>query len=141
MPFPVAPRRARAGASLAASLALAASAIGACGAPAADLFEVIRSGSAPGADITLVPSGDGSVLCGHRRRELPDKLLLAAENFDLSYHAKRHEALPSGSDPVYTYVVRTPNGTFSYSDDSPDLGKQLHALAAWTFTVAKRICR
>ena len=141
MSFLVAPRRARAGASLAASLAIAAIAIGACGGPAADLFEVIRSGSVPGADITLVPSGDGSVLCGHRRRQLPDKLLLTADNFDLSYHAKRHQALPSGRNPVYTYVVRTPDGTFSYSDDSPHLGPQLHALAAWTFTVAKKICR
>ena len=121
--------------------AIAAATLAACGGPAADLFEVIRSGTIPGADVTLVPSGDGSVVCGHRRHELPDKLLLKAENFDFSYHAKRHEALPSGPNPVYTYVVRTPDGYFSYSDDSPHLGKLLRALAAWTFTVAKHICR
>jgi len=133
--------RLRGGAALAASVVIAAIALGACGGPAADLFEVIRSGAVAGADITLVPSGDGSVRCAGRRHELPDKLLLSAENFDFSYHAKRHEELPSGPDPVYTYVVRTPDGTFGYSDDSPHLGPQLRALAAWTFTVAKKICR
>ena len=121
-----------------AALAVAAAA---CGGPAADLFEVIRSGPIPGADITLVPSGDGSVLCNRHSHELPDKLLLRAENYDLSYHAMRHEALPSGRNPVYTYVVRTPDGTFSYSDDSPHLGPELRSLAAWTYTVAKTVCR
>jgi hypothetical protein len=135
----VAGRRARAGALLA--LVASALTISACGGPAADLFEVIRSGTIPGADVTLIPSGDGTVRCGGHRYELPDKLLLTAENFDFSYQAKRHEALPSGRNPVYTYVVRTPDGTFSYSDDSPHLGPQLRALAAWTFTVARTFCR
>jgi hypothetical protein len=115
-------------------------AVAACGGPAADLYEVIRSGTVPGADITLVPSGDGTVLCNHRSVELPDKLLLTAENFDLTYHAKRHDAYPSGRNPVYTYVVRSQDGTFSYSDDSPHLGKELKALAAWTYTVATTVC-
>jgi hypothetical protein len=132
----VAGRRARAAAALAISIAA-----GACGGPAADLFQVIRSGTVPGANITLVPSGDGSVLCNHRSATLPDKLLLKAENFDFTYQAKRGEALSSGRNPVYTYVVRTADGTFSYSDDSPHLGPELRALAAWTFTVAQKICR
>jgi hypothetical protein len=135
-----APKR-RACASLAASLAITAVALGACGGPAADLFEVIRSGTVPGADLTLIPSGDGTVRCDGHRHELPDKLLLTAENFDLTYHAKRHEELASGRDPVYTYVVRSADGTFGYSDDSPHLGPQLRALAAWTFKVAKTVCR
>jgi len=135
----VAGRRARAGAL--AALVAGALVVSACGGPAADLFEVIRSGTIPGADVTLIPSGDGTVRCGGGHRyELPDKLLLTAENFDFSYQAKRHAALPSGPNPVYTYVVRTPDGTFSYSDDSPHLGPQLRALAAWTFTVARTFC-
>jgi len=128
-------------ASSLASLAIAAIVLGGCGGPAADLFEVIRSGSIPGADIALVPSGDGTVLCGQRSRELPDKLLLRAENFDFTYQANRHEALRAGRDPVYTYVVRTANGIFSYSDDSPHLGPELRALAAWTYTVVNSVCR
>jgi hypothetical protein len=132
-------RRPRAGAALA--LVASAVALSACGGPAADLFQVIRSGTIPGADITLVPSGDGTVRCGVHRHELPDKLLLTAENFDFSYKATHHTALPSGPNPIYTYVVRTPNGTFSFSDDTPQLPAQLRALAAWTFTVARSVCR
>jgi hypothetical protein len=131
-------RRARAGSALA--LIAGAVALSACGGPAADLFEVIRSGSIPGANVTLIPSGDGTVRCRGHRYELPDKLLLTAENFDFSYQSSRHEALPSGRSPIYTYVVRTPNGIFSYSDDSPHLGPELRALAAWTFTVARTFC-
>jgi hypothetical protein len=130
----------RAGAAALAPLAIAAVALGGCGGPAADLFEVIRSGAIAGADITVIPSGDGIVMCGNRSHELPDKLLLTAENFDFSYQAGRSEKLSSGPDPVYTYVVRTPNGTFSYSDDSPHLGPELRALAAWTYTVVKSVC-
>ena len=130
----------RSRAALAVAVVALAVAAAACGGPAADLFEVIRSGSIPGADITLVPSGDGTVLCNHRSVELPDKLLLTAENFDLSYHAKHHQALASGRNPVYTYVVRTPDGTFSYSDDSPHQGSVLYQLAAWVRTVSKTVC-
>ena len=94
----------------------------------------------PGADIEIVPSGDGTVLCNHRSRELPDKLLLTAENFDFSWQSQHHIRLPSGRDPVYTYVVRDADGVFSFSDDTPHLGPEMHALAAWTFTVARRVC-
>ena len=133
-------RRSSAGAASLASLAIAATLLGGCGGPAADLYEVIRSGAIAGADIALVPSGDGSVVCGTHRHELPDKLLLTAENFDFTYQAKRHESLPAGPDPVYTFVVRTADGTFSYSDDSPHLGPELRALAAWTYTVVNSVC-
>jgi len=122
------------------AVAAVAVAVAACGGPAADLYEVIRSGTVPGADITLVAGSDGTVLCNHRSVELPDKLLLTAENFDFTYHAKRHDAYPSGRNPVYTYVVRTEDGTFSFSDDSPHLGPQLRSLASWTYTVVKTVC-
>jgi hypothetical protein len=130
-------------ARLAAAVAIAGVAVtaAACGGPAADVFEVIRSGSIPGADITVVPVTDGTVLCNHHSHELPDKLLLTAENFDFTYQSQKHLTLPSGPHPVYTYVVRTPDGTFSYSDDSPHLGQELRKLAAWTFTVVNDVCR
>jgi len=126
----------------AAALAGAATAIAGCGGPAADLFGVVRSGSIPGADLTLVPSGDGTVLCNKRKRELPDALLLTAENLAdaLSGPATKGERLPSGANPIYTYVVTTPAGTFSYSDDSPHQGSVLYRLAAWVREVAKTVC-
>jgi hypothetical protein len=136
---------ARGRARLAAVLATAACAMTAvacqAGGPAADAFEVIRSGSIPGADITVVPVTDGTVLCNRHSHELPDKLLLTAENFDFTYQSQKHLTLASGPHPVYTYVVRTADGTFSYSDDSPHLGPELRKLAAWTFTVVNDVCR
>jgi hypothetical protein len=113
-----------------------------CGGPAADLFAVQRSGSIPGADLTLIPSTDGIVTCNGKQRELPSALLIAAENLaaGISPHALRGAAYPSGQHPVYTYVVTTPSGTFSFSDDSPGLGHTLYKLQAFIETVAKQVC-
>ena len=101
-----------------------------------------RSGTVAGADVTLIPSGDGTVRCNGHRHELPDPLVLTAENLAdaLTTPAAKALRLPSGPHPVYTYVVDTPSGTFSYSDDSPHLGPELRALAAWTYTVVKSVC-
>ncbi len=122
-----------------AALALAAAA---CGGPAADLFAVARSGSIPGADVTLIPSGDGTVRCNGHRHELPDPLLLTAENLadNLTTPASRSLRLPSGPHPVYTYVVDTPSGVFSYSDDSPHQGSTLRQLQAWVLAVVQKVC-
>jgi len=135
-------RRARAGAALAALTAVTAVALAACGGPAADLFEVIRSGSIPGADVTLIPSGDGTVRCNGHRHELPDPLLLTAENLadNLTTPASKALRLPSGPHPIYTYVVDTPSGVFSYSDDSPHQGSTLRQLQAWVLTVVQKVC-
>ena len=129
----------------AAALACAAVALAAvaCGGPAADIYEVIRSGSIPGADLTLVPSEDGTVRCDGHRHELPDPLLLTAENLadQLVARATKGERLPSGPHPIYTFVVTTPSGTFSYSDESPHQGSALYALQAWVRKVARTVCQ
>ena len=122
--------------------AAAAALVVACGGPAADLYEVIRSGSIPGADLTLIPSGDGTVRCDGHRHELPDPLLLTAENLAdaLTGPATKGLRLRAGPRPIYTFVVTTPSGTFSYSDDSPHQGSTLYALQAWVRTVARTVC-
>jgi hypothetical protein len=127
---------------LVASCAAVALVLGACGGPAADLFAVARSGQIPGADVTLIPSGDGTVRCGRHRHELPDPLLLTAENLAdaLTTPASRALRLPSGPHPIYTYVVDTPSGTFSYSDDSPHQSSTLRQLQAWVLKVVANVC-
>ena len=122
--------------------AAAAALVVACGGPAADLYRVIRSGSIPGADLTLIPSGDGTVRCDGHRHELPDPLVLTAENLAdaLTAPATKGLRLRSGPRPIYTFVVTTPSGTFSYSDDSPHQGSTLYALQAWVRTVARTVC-
>jgi hypothetical protein len=128
----------------AAALACAAVALAAvaCGGPAADIYEVVRSGTIPGADLTLVPSEDGTVRCDGHRHQLPDPLLLTAENLadQLVAPATKGERLPSGPHPIYTFVVTTPSGTFSYSDESPHQGSALFALQAWVRKVARTVC-
>jgi hypothetical protein len=131
----------KAGRGIAVALSAGALALAGCGGPAADLFGVTRSGQVPGADIVIVPSGQGTVTCDGRQKELPDPLLLQAESFDFDYQSTKGLRLPSGPHPVYTYVVVSPDGTFSYSDDSPHLGPELRKLAAWVFTVANTVCR
>lgn len=128
----------------AAALACAAAAVlaAACGGPAADLYKVVRSGSIAGADLTVIPSGDGTVRCNGHRHQLPDPLVLTAENLAdaLTAPATKGLRLPSGPRPIYTFVVTTPSGTFSYSDDSPHQGSTLYALQAWVRTVARTVC-
>jgi len=126
------------GACLATALAAAA-----CGSPAADLFAVARSGSVPGADVTVIPSGDGTVRCNGHRHELPDPLVLTAENLadEITTPASKALRLRSGPHPVYTYVVDTPDGVFSYSDDSPHQGSVLEQLQAWVLKVVRTVCR
>ena len=116
--------------------------LGACGGPAADLFAVARSGTVAGADVTLIPSGDGTVRCNGHRHELPDPLVLTAENLAdaLTTPAAKALRLPSGPHPVYTYVVDTPSGTFSYSDDSPHQSLTLRQLQAWVVKVVREVC-
>ena len=132
------PRRGAGALACAAAAVLAA----ACGGPAADLYDVVRSGSIPGADLTVIPSGDGTVRCNGHRHELPDPLLLTAENLAdaLIAPANKGLRLRSGPRPIYTFVVTTPSGTFSYSDDSPHQGSTLYALQAWVRTVARTVC-
>ena len=136
------PRRAPRRGAGALACAVAALLAAACGGPAADLYAVVRSGAIPGADLTLVPSGDGTVRCNGHRHELPDPLLLTAENLAdaLTAPATKGLRLGSGPRPIYTFVVTTPSGTFSYSDDSPHQGSTLYALQAWVRTVARSVC-
>jgi hypothetical protein len=131
--------RARVLAVLASSAAIA---LAACGGPAASLFGVQRSGTVPGANLQVVPSDDGTVKCNGRSHELPDPLLLTAEDLAdaLGAPASKGLNLPSGPHPIYTYVVATPSGTLSYSDESPHETSVMRHLAAWVLTVAKTVC-
>ena len=93
--------------------------------------------------MTLIASGDGTVRCDGHRHELPDPLLLTAENLadEITTPASKALRLPSGPHPVYTYVVDTPDGVFSYSDDSPHQGTVLEQLQAWVLKVVRTVCR
>ena len=60
---------------------------------------------------------------------------------EITAPASKALRLGSGPHPVYTYVVDTPSGVFSYSDDSPHQGTVLEQLQAWTLKVVRTVCR
>lgn len=131
-------RAARAPAVLAAVLA-------GCGTgQAADLFVVERSGSIPGAKLTLQVIDDGHVRCngGERRAITGDDLLDARQiERDLARPAEEKVALPPGPRSVLTYRVRLQAGIVRFSDSSRGQGPELLAVQGFTRTIAKRVCR
>jgi hypothetical protein len=114
-----------------------------CGGVSADLFAVERSGSVPGAALSMIVRDDGMVRCNGVQHKLPDALLIDSRKLqrDLSRPATEGVSLPPGPQPVFSYAVRTPAGRFSFADDSPGKPLPLFRLAALVHDVAKRVCR
>jgi hypothetical protein len=114
-----------------------------CGTQAADLFLVTRSGSVPGAALTLRVTDDGRASCnGKALVEITSAQLItarAAQN-DLEKPAKAHRRLAPGPQPVFSYRVRTEDGTVAWSDDSPRQPAVLFSLAKLTRDIAKGPC-
>ena len=132
--------RRAAGAVLAALTALAMSA---CGSEARDLFLVTRSGDVPGARLTLRLTDDGRASCN--RRPLVDvtsaQLIAArAAQRDLKDPAEAHLRLAPGRGSVFSYRVRSEDGTVAWSDDSRRQPAVLFALAKLTRDVARGPC-
>jgi hypothetical protein len=124
-------------------LALVTLAGAGCGSAAPDLFAVQRSGTVPGARLTLVVSDNGTVRCnGGPGRQLPDPELLGARQLqrDLGKPATQGVALAPGSRSVFTYSVTTPGGSVRFSDTSPGIQPVFQRLAAFTREVARGAC-
>jgi hypothetical protein len=93
--------------------AIAAALASGCGPRAADLLLIQRSGSIPGAALTLEVSDDGTVRCnGGPRRRMSDEQLLGARAIerDLEPLAGRRLALSPGRNTVLSYRVRLADG-------------------------------
>jgi hypothetical protein len=108
-------------AALAIPLLAGLAALAACGAQAPDLFLLRRSGTIPGARLTLRVTDDGRASCdGRPLVEIPSSQLIAARAVqrDVSKPAKRHLRLPPQPGSVLSYSVRTQDGSVSFSDDS-----------------------
>jgi len=133
-------RHGRSPALVLASLALL---VAGCGSEARDLFLVTRSGDVPGARLTLRVTDDGRASCN--RRPLveisSDQLIAARESTrDLEDPAKAGLRLPPGPQSVFSYRVRTEEGTVVWSDDSRRQPPVLFKLAKLTRDVAKGPC-
>src|SRR5688572_25265283 len=103
--------------------ALLLAALAGCGAPAADLFEVTRSGADRNANVRLLVSDDGSVKCNDADPEPldADRLLTARQLArDLAEQAELGLELPAGPGAILTYRARLEVGTIAFSDTSRD---------------------
>ena len=118
--------------------------LGGCGAPSADLFEVVRSGADRNANVRLLVSDDGTVRC-NRRNAVPlgaERLLSARELArDLETQAALGLELPRGRDSILSYRARLEAGTISFSDRSRGVPASFNRLAAFTTDVAERVCK
>jgi hypothetical protein len=124
--------------------AAAASLVSGCGGVrAADLFVVQRSGSAQGAQLTLLVDEEGGVHCnGGRTLKLSDSQLIEARAIqeDLRKPAEQHLSLAPGPRSVFSYRLRQEQGSVSFSDDSPGQPQVLHRLALFVLQTAQRVC-
>jgi hypothetical protein len=124
-----------------AAVALAAGCGGGIAAP--DLFIVQRTGSGPGARLTLLVNEEGGVHCnGGPTLKLSDPQLVQARAIqeELHEHVSKHLSLPAGVGSVLSYYVRDEAGTVRFSDDSPGQPKVLRTLALFVLQTAGQVC-
>ncbi|WP_205699237.1 hypothetical protein [Conexibacter sp. SYSU D00693] len=145
--------------ALGAALAAAMVAAG-CGegGPPADLFVVERSGSVPGARLELRLTDDGGAYCnGGERREVSSAQLLEARELQreldgdpkeegdrgLADDGFRAGAKPDGAGglrTIFSYRVRSEDGTISFADTSTGPGDVLPRFVKLTRDVARGPC-
>jgi hypothetical protein len=137
------PRRAALG--LLASTALL---VGCGGVTAPDLFIVQRSGSGPGAKLTLLINEEGGVSCNGvasasgRKLKLSDSQLVEARAIqeDLRGPAAKHISLAPAAKSVLRYHVRDEHGSVSFSDNSAGQPQVFRRLALLVLRTAQRVC-
>lgn len=123
-------------------LAGVAAALAGCGGRSADLLAVQRSGSIPGARLSLVINDGGTVTCNGRAHTLAPKDLVDARVLarDLVDPLKRHVALTPGPGSILTYRVESPDGAARFSDDSRGQPPEFFRLAFLVRRVAQQTC-
>jgi hypothetical protein len=114
-----------------------------CGAAYPDVFLLTRSGSLPGARLTLLVNDGGTVRCnGGAERSLPAPRLLDARRIaeDLSEQAHDDLTLPAPPDSVLRYRLRTEEGTVTFSDADAVRRPELAPVIVFARKVAQDVC-
>lgn len=130
-------------AAAAGAAALVAGLIAACGVESPDLFVLTRNGNVPGAHITLLVNDGGTVRCnGGKHRQLPDPQLIQARELQrqIAEDAHDHRHYPPGRGGVFTYSVRSEDGTVSWADTSRPLPERYLKLAFLARQIAQGPC-
>lgn len=138
-----------------AALAAAATLAACGGGPPADLFVVSRTGTIPGAKLTLRVIDDGGASCnGGPRHDITSEQLIEAREIrrqldgdDYAEDAKEKEglarqriSLPPGRITSYSYKVRSEEGTVAFSDTSARQPQAFYRIAKLTRDVARQSC-
>ena len=132
-----------------AALSATAAVVAGCGSPSADLFVVTRSGSIPGARLTMLVGDGGTVRCnGGPEHELTSEQLIDARKITFELNgddkdpgpATRNVRLPAGPVTILRYVVRSEQGTVAFSDTSPRQPPAFYKVAKLTQDLAKGPC-
>jgi len=113
------------------------------GIKAPDLFIVQRTGSGPGARLTLLVNEEGGVNCnGGPTLKLSDPQLVQARAIQeaLRDSASRNLSLAAGPSSVFSYYVRDENGTVRFSDNSPSQPKVLRQLQLFVLQASQQVC-
>jgi hypothetical protein len=144
-------RHRRSALTAASALALAATTAACGGGPPADLFLVTRTGTIPGAKLTVRFIDDGGVSCnGGPRRDITSEQLIDARELRRELDgekdedvglAEKHINLPPGRITTLSYRVRSENGTVDFSDTSTHQPQAFYRLAKLTRDVAQRSCQ
>jgi hypothetical protein len=116
-----------------------------CGAgvSAPDLFVVQRTGSGPGARLTLLVNEEGGVRCnGSKTLKLSDPQIVQARAIqeDLQSPAGKRLTLQPRAGSVLSYDVREENGTVRFSDNSADQPAVFRRLQLFVLQVAQQVC-
>jgi hypothetical protein len=116
--------------------------LGGCGTPGADLFVARRSGSIPGAGLTMRVIDDGQVVCNGHQHPLSSDLLIHARELvrDLAKPAKAGTSLPRGRGTILRYRIRTEDGTVAFSDTSRGQPPAFYRAALLIRQIAKGPC-
>ena len=137
--------------------AVAAVALAACGTPSADLMVITRSGTIPGAKLTLRLQDGGEVTCnGRTGASMTSDQLIAArelvrelEGGDIdrqndvtsdSGPLDRNLTLPPGPKAILRYRIRAEEGTVAFSDTSRGQPAAFFKAAALVRGIAKGAC-
>jgi len=125
------------------SLAAVAVAFGGCGAAYPDLFVLHRTGSLPGARLTLLVNDGGTVQCnGGKEIQLPPRRLLDARRIaeDLAEDAADDLTLPAPPRSLLRFRIRTEEGTVAFSDVDAARRPELGEVVAFARSVAQDVC-
>jgi hypothetical protein len=125
---------------------LAATLLAGCGGgvQAADLFIVSRSGTVPGANLTLLVNEEGVVHCdGGPSLHISDSQLVLARGIqeELQEQASKHLYLPPRAGSVFSYYLRDEEGTVRFSDNSVGQPKALRELQELVLQLGQGVCR